>query len=81
MKELSYYSNLYDLRKSHNLTQQALADELQIDRRTISLIENGQENPSLEIVYRIATYFEKLIPEVFPLYDDRKMPKISDRRI
>ncbi len=35
--------------------------------RTISLIENGEQNVSLDMVYRIAAYFNLLIPDVFPL--------------
>lgn len=78
MKDLSYYNKLYDLRKSHHLTQQALADAIEIDRRTISLIENGRQNPSLEIVYRLATYFEIMIPDIFPLNGNLRIPTISD---
>ncbi len=44
-----------------------MAADLDISSRTISKIENSEQNPSLDMVYRIAAYFNLLIPEVFPL--------------
>ena len=49
------------------ISQDQMTADLDISRRTISKIENGEQNPSLDMVYRIAAYFNLLIPEVFPL--------------
>ncbi len=78
MKELIYENNVYELRKRQNLSQTKMASDLKISRRSISKIENGDQNLSLEMAYRIAAYFDKMIPEVFPLLD--KLPSIEDYR-
>ena len=49
------------------ISQDQMTADLDISRRTISKIENGEQNPSPDMVYRIAAYFNLLIPEVFPL--------------
>ncbi len=49
------------------ISQDQMTADLGISRRTISKIENGEQNPSLDMVYRIVAYFNLLIPEVFPL--------------
>lgn len=67
MKDLIYSNRVYELRKGHGISQDKMAADLDISRRTISKIENGEQNPSLDIVYRISAYFNLLIPEVFPL--------------
>ena len=67
MKDLIYSNRVYELRKDHSISQDKMAADLDISRRTISKIENGEQNPSLDIVYRISAYFNLLIPEVFPL--------------
>ena len=57
-----------------------------LDRKTILLlyiciskIEKGDQNLSLEMAYRIAAYFEKLIPEVFPLMEEH-LPSLAEMR-
>ena len=66
MKDLTYSNNIYDLRKKNHISQNKMADDLGINRRTISLIENGEQNVSLEYAYRISAYFNLLVQEVFP---------------
>jgi DNA-binding XRE family transcriptional regulator len=39
----------------------------------------GDQNLSLEMAYRIAAYFEKLIREVFPLLEEH-LPSLSEMR-
>lgn len=67
MKDLIYSNNVYVLRKERNISQETMANELGISRRSISKIENGEQNLSLEMAYRIATYFNLLVQDVFPL--------------
>ena len=67
MKDLSYSNKLYDLRKKKKLSQNKLAEDLGISRRTISMIENGEQNVSLDYAYRISAYFNLLVQEVFPI--------------
>lgn len=69
MKDLIYSNNVYTLRKEYGISQDRMAADLEISRRSISKIENGEQNLSLEMAYRISAYFNCLIPEVFPLYE------------
>ena len=69
MKDLIYSNNVYTLRKEYGISQDRMATDLEISRRSISKIENGEQNLSLEMAYRISAYFNRLIPEVFPLYE------------
>ena len=38
---------------------------LKVSRQTISSIENGRYNPSLELAFDIANYFDMTIEEIF----------------
>ena len=66
MKKLYYSNNVQKLRTENRLSQNQLAKEIGVCRRTISLIENNDQNVSLELAYRISAYFNLLIPDVFP---------------
>lgn len=67
MKNLIYSNNVYNLRKDHKISQETMANSLGISRRSISKIENGEQNLSLEMAYRIAAYFELMVQDVFPV--------------
>lgn len=58
-------NKLDELRKINGLTQEEFAKELRVSRQTISAIENGKYNPSLDLAFEIALYFNKTIEEVF----------------
>jgi len=73
-----YSNNVYELRKQCKISQDKLAHDLDISRRSVSKIENGEQNLSLEMAYRIATYFDKLIPEVFPILASEKLITLSE---
>jgi putative transcriptional regulator len=55
-------------RAMHDLTQEALANQMGVTRQTILAIEKGKYDPSLELAYKIARYFGVTIEEVF-LYE------------
>lgn len=63
MKDLIYSNNVYNLRKDHKISQDKMAADLGISRRTISKVENGEQNLSLEMAYRIAAYFELMVQD------------------
>lgn len=65
-----------ELRKKLNINQEELAKTLRVSRQTISSIENGRYNPSLELAFQIAEFFEKTIEEIF-LYKEWKIWKIN----
>ena len=58
-------TNLDKLRKLKGLTQEEFAKELKVSRQTVSAIENGKYNPSLDLAFEIALYFNKTIEEIF----------------
>ncbi|MFK8034350.1 MAG: helix-turn-helix domain-containing protein [Hyphomicrobiales bacterium] len=47
-------TNLREARKAANLSQEALALEIGIDRTYISGIERGVRNPSLDVIVKLA---------------------------
>ena len=51
MRDLIYSNNVYTLRTELGISQDKMAADLEISRRSISKIENGDQNPSLEMVY------------------------------
>jgi putative transcriptional regulator len=52
-------------RAMHDLTQEALANDLGVTRQTILAIEKGKYDPSLELAFKIARYFDVSIEEIF----------------
>ncbi len=53
------------LRKQNGISQEAFAKAMKVSRQTISSIENGKYNPSLELAFMIAEYFEMSIEAIF----------------
>lgn len=53
------------LRKERGLTQDDFAKAIRVSRQTISSIENGKYNPSLDLAFVIADFFEKKIEDIF----------------
>lgn len=75
LKDLNYSNNIYALRKERNVSQNKMAEATGISRRTISMIENGEQNVSLDYAYRISAYFNLLVQEVFPCASGNNKPK------
>ena len=53
------------LRKERGLNQDDFAKMLRVSRQTISSIETGKYNPSLELAFAISDFFSKRIEEIF----------------
>jgi putative transcriptional regulator len=62
--------NVY--RAERRMTQEQLAKEVGVTRATIVAIEGGNYNPSLELAFRIARYFEADINMIFSIEEDIK---------
>jgi len=61
-------TKMNELRKEMKLTQQELADMVEVTRQTIISLEQGRYNPSLELAHRIKKALKrKYIEEVFIL--------------
>ena len=56
------------LRKERGLSQEEFAKKLRVSRQTVSSIETGKYNPSLELAFAIAGFFGQRIEEIF-LYE------------
>ena len=55
---------LRGLRKTHGLTQEALAAELGVSRQAVIALEQGSNIPSLPLVFRIAQFFQMSLDEI-----------------
>lgn len=55
---LSFSRKVKEFRKLRGLTQQDLAEAAQVDRKTISRIENSVYSPSLTSIFSIADALE-----------------------
>lgn len=53
------------LRKERGLNQEEFAKTLRVSRQTISSIETGKYNPSLELAFAISEFFGMGIEEIF----------------
>ena len=52
-------------RVEKNLSQQELADMVDVSRQTIGLIEKGGYNPTLNLCIRIAKVLDKTLDQLF----------------
>ena len=66
MKKCKIDTTIRTLRFLNNeMTQQELADKVNVTRQTIAAIEKGKYSPSLELAFKIALVFNKPLEEVF----------------
>ncbi|MCI4655821.1 helix-turn-helix transcriptional regulator [Sphingomonas aquatilis] len=65
MLELS--NSLKAVRTAHGLTQQQLADVVQVSRKTINTVENGVFIPSTVLSLRLAKALKVTVEELFHL--------------
>ena len=63
-------NRIAELRGDRGLTQQALADEMDVSRQTIISLERGRYNPSIFLAHKIAARFGLTIEEVFIFEED-----------
>lgn len=63
--KVSIQNKIQDLRHERNLTQQDLADAVEVTRATIVALEKGSYNPSLELAFRLSKFFKLGIEQIF----------------
>ncbi len=68
-------NRLEEIRKQKGITQEELADALEVSRQTIGSLESGRYNPSIILAYKIAIYFGMTIEEIFIYEEDLKNEK------
>lgn len=62
-------NRLEEIRKSHGIRQEELADTLGVSRQTIGSLENGRYNPSIILAFKISRFFGMPIDEIF-IYEE-----------
>lgn len=62
-------NRIQEMRKVRKVTQNELADAVNVSRQTIISLENGRYNASLLLAYKIAKYFDVTIEELF-IFDE-----------
>lgn len=66
-------NNLKAMRFNKNqITQEKLAEQVNVSRQTIHAIENGKFNPSVKLALYIAKYFECQVEDIFYLKKEDK---------
>ncbi len=58
-------NELERLRKERKLSQEDLAEILEVSRQTIISLEKGKYNPSILLAFKIAKYFNQTIEDIF----------------
>lgn len=54
-----------ELRRLRGLNQETFARALGVSRQTVSAIETGKYNPSLDLAFAISDFFGQPIEEIF----------------
>lgn len=70
-------NRIQELRKSQKVTQQELADALNVTRQTIISLENGKYNASLILAHKAAQFFGLPIEELFIFENDENIDVIA----
>ena len=63
-------NRLEELRKERGIKQEQLASVLEVSRQTISSLEKGRYNPSIQLAFKIARYFDMSIEDIFIYEED-----------
>ena len=62
-------NRLEELRRDRGISQEQLAEVLEVSRQTIGSLENGRYNPSIILAFKIARYFNMSIEDIF-IYEE-----------
>jgi putative transcriptional regulator len=68
--KLKIGNRLQQYRVARSITQQDLAEAIDVTRATIIAIEKGNYNPSLELAFRLAAFFSTKLEDLFYLGED-----------
>ena len=64
-------NRLEELRSQRGIRQEELAAALKVSRQTISSLENGRYNPSIQLAFKLARYFSLSVEEIF-IYEEEE---------
>ena len=71
-------NRLEELRKKTGITQEELADKLEVSRQTINSLESGRYNPSIQLAFRLAKFFGITIEELF-IYEENNTDEFKNK--
>ncbi|AIC93389.1 helix-turn-helix transcriptional regulator [Shouchella lehensis] len=63
-------NNLKRLRGNYGLTQDELADQLDVSRQTIISLEKERYNPSITLAFKLSRIFSCTIEDIFIYEED-----------
>ena len=67
----SMKNRLEELRLQRGIRQEELAAALRVSRQTISSLENGRYNPSIQLAFKLARYFGMTVEDIF-IYEEEE---------
>lgn len=73
MGGINLKTRIQELRKERKITQNELADALDVTRQTIISLESGKYKASLILAHKIAQYFGLKIEDVFIFEGDENL--------
>jgi putative transcriptional regulator len=62
---VTFKTRIKEFRARHDLTQEDLARKVGVRRETISFLERGRYNPSLQLAHDVAKVLDTSIDELF----------------
>lgn len=65
-------NRLEEIRKQRGITQEQMAEDIEVSRQTIGSLENGRYNPSISLAFKISRYFKMSIEEIFIYEEEQK---------
>jgi putative transcriptional regulator len=71
------YNRIALLRAEQGISRQDLADNVGINYQTVGFIERGDYSPSLELAFKIATFFGV---ELTTIFSDQPFPSIFTKK-
>jgi transcriptional regulator with XRE-family HTH domain len=73
-------SNLIKIRNKYNLTQQYVADELGIERKTYAAMENGQSDIRISVIIQLSKLYHIHLSEIVYDQKDTSIQELHDLR-
>ena len=64
-------NRIEEIRKERGIVQEEFARSMGVSRQTISSLENGRYNPSIQLAFKLARYFELMVEDIF-IYEEEE---------
>lgn len=64
-------NNIKECRKELAMNQEELGQAMEVSRQTISSLESGRYNPSIELAIKLARFFNRPVEKLF-IYEEEK---------